>query len=340
MFEIFEQIKSSDENKKKIVLTVLDKENLGEKAFIINGKIIWESKENGFFSAKQEEVSNLLESGEIFLDGKSVFCDVLGKQPKLIICGAGHVSIPVIKIGVMIGFEVIVLEDRPFFADNARKAGASLVLCEDFTSGLEKIEGDIDTYFVIVTRGHRYDQICLEKIAKKKHAYIGMIGSRRRTSIVKEQLILRGVNEEVINAVYTPIGLNIGAKTPEEIAVAIIAELIEVKSKTKRTYGYSKEMIDAILNKEWEKKVLATIVRRKGSAPQDVGVKMLINRNGKCVGTIGGGCMEAQIIQKAIFMMSEESNCVQICHISMLANEAEEEGMVCGGTVDVLLEKI
>ena len=102
--------------------------------------------------------------------------------------------------------------------------------------------------------------------------------------------------------------------------------IIEVKSKTKRTYGYSKEMIDAILNKEWEKKVLATIVRRKGSAPQDVGVKMLINRNGKCVGTIGGGCMEAQIIQKAIFMMSEESNCVQICHISMLADEAEEEG--------------
>lgn len=95
---------------------------------------------------------------------------------------------PVIKIGIMMGWEVTVLEDRPKFADNARRAGASHVICEPFEEGLGKVPGSSDTYFVIVTRGHRYDQVCLEKIAEKEHAYIGMIGSRRRTTLVKKLL--------------------------------------------------------------------------------------------------------------------------------------------------------
>ena len=92
----------------------------------------------------------------------------------------------------------------------------------------------------IVTRGHRYDQACLEKIAEKEHAYIGMIGSRRRTTLVKKLLEEQGTDKAVLDAVYTPIGLDIGAETPEEIGVAIMAEIIEVKNKKKRTFlpGY------------------------------------------------------------------------------------------------------
>ena len=130
---------------------------------------------------------------------------------------------PVIKIGIMMGWEVTVLEDRPKFADNARRAGASHVICEPFEEGLDKVPGSSDTYFVIVTRGHRYDQVCLEKIAEKEHAYIGMIGSRRRTTLVKKLLEEQGTDKAVLDAVYTPIGLDIGAETPEEIGVAIMA---------------------------------------------------------------------------------------------------------------------
>ena len=108
--------------------------------------------------------------------------------------------------------------------------------------------GSSDTYFVIVTRGHRYDQACLEKIAEKEHAYIGMIGSRRRTTLVKKLLEEQGTDKAVLDAVYTPIGLDIGAETPEEIRVAIMAEIIEVKNKKKRTFGYSKEMVRAIID--------------------------------------------------------------------------------------------
>ena len=224
------------------------------------------------------------------------------------ICGAGHVSIPVIKMAVMMDCEVIVLEDRPMYADHARMAGASQVICEPFEEALDKIQGSADTYFVILTRGHRYDQICLEKIAAKEHAYIGMIGSRRRTALVKQSLAEKGVDQEVLDAVYTPIGLDIGAQTPAEIGVAIIAEIIEVKNRKKRTYGYSKEIMRALTAQEPypEKKIMATIITRHGSAPQGLGTKMLIYRDGRCVGTIGGGCMEARVIQIARLMAAGE----------------------------------
>ena len=256
------------------------------------------------------------------------------------ICGAGHVSIPVIKMAVMMDCEVIVLEDRPMYADHARLAGASQVICEPFEEALDKVQGSADTYFVILTRGHRYDQICLEKIAAKEHAYIGMIGSRRRTALVKQSLAEKGVDQEVLDAVYTPIGLDIGAQTPAEIGVAIIAEIIEVKNRKKRTYGYSKEIMRALTAQEPypEKKIMATIITRHGSAPQGLGTKMLIYRDGRCVGTIGGGCMEARVIQIARLMAAGEGEQARICHVDMTGNEAEEEGMVCGGEVDVFLE--
>lgn len=117
-----------------------------------------------------------------------------------------------------------------------------------------------------MTRGHRYDQVCLEKIAEKEHAYIGMIGSRRRTTLVKKLLEEQGTDKAVLDAVYTPIGLDIGAETPEEIGVAIIAEIIEVKNKKKRTFGYSKEMVRAIMvtEKYPGRKVMRTNYYKKG----------------------------------------------------------------------------
>lgn len=124
--------------------------------------------------------------------GKKLFCDCLGGEKRLVICGGGHVSMPVIQLGAMMEFTVTVLEDRPLYANNARRAGAHQVICDSFENGLDQIEGSKDTYFVILTRGHRYDQVCLERIAKMPHAYIGMIGSRKRVAKVKEVLIENG----------------------------------------------------------------------------------------------------------------------------------------------------
>ncbi|MGN0403860.1 MAG: XdhC family protein [Bariatricus sp.] len=342
MKALFEAIQRTDTNRFNMVLTVLDGENIGEKVLTSDGSILWESQEHGFFRGFQDEIKELDDSGVILLGGHEVFCDVLGNEKQIIICGGGHVSIPVITLGVMMGCEVTVLEDRPLFADNARRAGATKVICAPFEEGLDQVEGNADTYFVIVTRGHRYDQICLEKIARKEHAYIGMIGSRRRTTLVKQILEEKGIDKNVLDSVYTPIGLDIGAETPVEIAVAIMAEIIEVKNKKKRTCGYTKEIMRAVLDSDSgsESKVMATIVKRKGSAPQGVGIKMLVFRSGTCIGTIGGGCMEANIMQKALLMAAGNGPESVICKVDMTGADAEEEGMVCGGVVSVLLERV
>lgn len=342
MQELFRAIEECEPGAVNRVFTVLDGEYMGEKALFSDGVLVWEKMQDGFFSDHKYELSQIAESGITTIQGSRVFCDTLGQEKRIVVCGGGHVSIPVIQIGIMMGCEVTVLEDRPKFADNARRAGATHVICEPFEEGLDKVEGSADTYFVILTRGHRYDQGCLEKIAKKEHAYIGMIGSRRRVALVKQNLIESGGDKEVLDAVYTPIGLDIGAQTPAEIAVAIMAEIIAVKNKKKRTYGYSREVIRAIMDpdKYPGKKVLATIVSRKGSAPQGSGVKMLVLSDGRCIGTIGGGCMEAEVLQKALLMMGTDAPEVRLCNVDLTGSDSEDEGMVCGGTVDVLLERI
>ena len=268
-----------------------------------------------------------------------VFRERVRRAPKLVICGAGHVSMPIIRLGKMLGFTVTVLEDRPKFADNARTAGADHVICETFREGLSKIKGDSDTWFVIVTRGHRYDSECLEAILGKESAYVGMMGSRRRVAAVKDQLAQKGVSREKLDNVYTPIGLKISAETPEEIAVSIMAEIIRIKNSREQGAGYSAELLEALAN-EKQKAVLATIISRKGSAPRGVGTKMLIREDGSTLDTIGGGCVESEIIQKARLMLHDGEPLFQICREDLTMEAAEDEGMVCGGVVEVMLEMI
>ena len=341
MENVFEILKDLPKPGDYVLLTVAKGSAAGEKAILAEKKIIWESKENGFFSAHFSEAGDLKKCGLYEIREQQVFCDIIGGQEHLVICGGGHVSVPVIKIGVMLGWKVTVLEDRPQFADHARNAGAMEVICQPFEDALDQIEGDKDTYFVVLTRGHRYDQVCLEKIVGKEHAYIGMIGSRRRSAMVKQNLIEKGCSQEVIGEIKSPIGLNIGAETPEEIGVAIMAEIIEVKNQNKRVCGYPEDLLEAILDIVHPgKKMLATIITRKGSAPRNVGSKMLILEDGSCVGTIGGGCMEAEVLRKARVMMHENNTGLKTEYVDMTGDDAEEEGMVCGGTIEVLLEPL
>lgn len=342
MLDLYKNIENCDPSSQNMVLTVLEGEAFGEKALISDGQIVWESREAGFFTQYKEELKTDFKGNTTVIGEQKVFCDSLGQEKQLVICGGGHVSIPVIQIGSMMGFAVTVLEDRPQFADNARRAGASQVICEPFEKGLNKIPGNEDTFFVIVTRGHRYDQVCLERIVKKKHAYIGMIGSRLRIRRVKEALLENGSDKAILDRVYAPIGLDIGAETPAEIAVAIMAEIIEVKNKKKRNYGYSKELMRAILDEEScpGRKILATIVARQGSAPRAAGTKMLILPDGRTIGTIGGGCMESDVLQKALVMIRSDAQEPRLCRVDMTGQDAEDDGMVCGGVEDVLLEVI
>jgi len=338
-FEVINNINTYNDN---IIATVIEGECLGEKVVLSQEKVLYESHENSFLGMHKKEIHANYLRGNLEIEGQRLFCELQGCEKKLVICGGGHVSIPIIKMGRMLDFTVTVIEDRPLFADHARIASANEVICDDFSKALKKIKGDKDTYFVIVTRGHRYDQACLEEIFNKPHAYIGLIGSKIRIKKVKELMMEKNFPKEELDKIYAPIGLSIGAETPQEIAVSIMAEIIQVKNTERRNGGYPKEILKAI-NKEETKKVpkmIATIVSRKGSAPRQVGTKMLIYRDGTIVGTIGGGCVEADICRNAQVLFSTGDLKAKLYSVDMTGNDAEEDGMVCGGVVEILLEPI
>ena len=343
MIELYNALSGVNPNALNAVLTVLDGPDFGDKCLLSGGKLLWERDEGGFFARHMEQICGVDKSQTLGIDGRSVFCEVLGNEKKFVICGGGHVSMPLIRLGLMLGCPVTVLEDRLTFADNARRAGATQVICDAFANGLAQIEGDADTYFIIVTRGHRYDRECLNAITRKPHAYIGMIGSRRRVAMVKKALIEEdGCDPEVVGSVYSPIGLDIGAETPEEIAIAIMAQIIQVKSAGGRNSSYPRDLMRAILAEADRAmpKALITIVARKGSAPRDVGTKMLVYPDGRFVGTIGGGCVESDVVRSARMLLDEKDPSTQILDVDMTDDDAEDAGMVCGGVIRVLVEVI
>lgn len=177
-----------------------------------------------------------------------IFIDPIFPQTRLIILGGGHIALPLVKMGKFLGFQITVVDDRPSFANRARFAEADEVICEEFEKAIKGLSIDRNTYVVIVTRGHRYDKECLANVLEcpVKPAYIGMIGSRRKVAAIIDDLKESGVTDEVLNTVYAPIGLDIGAQTPEEISLSILSEMVMIKH-----YGYS----DGLKNQTRGKKI-------------------------------------------------------------------------------------
>jgi xanthine dehydrogenase accessory factor len=152
----------------------------------------------------------------------------------LVIFGAGHVSMPTARLAGEIGFRVVVVDDREAFANRERFPGADQIrVPEDFTASLSGLSFDADTFVVIVTRGHRYDKEVLGQVLSTGAGYIGMIGSRRKRDAIYAALKKEGVADEDLARVHCPIGLSIGAETPAEIAVSIVAELIACRADIK-----------------------------------------------------------------------------------------------------------
>lgn len=158
-----------------------------------------------------------------------LFVDLAVPSPQLIIFGGGHISQPLAVMGSMVGFQVTVVDDRPSFASRERFPAARQVLCRPFEEAVQEIPITRASYVVIVTRGHRSDETCLRGVLHSPARYIGMIGSRRRVAGVMARLLEDGEPAHLVRRVYSPIGLDIGAQTPEEIAVSILAEIINVR---------------------------------------------------------------------------------------------------------------
>ncbi len=164
-----------------------------------------------------------------FIIHHSIFVEVQRRAPELLIVGAGHIAVPLAQVASMCDFAVTVLDDRPSFANAARFPTAQKVLAAPLRETVAGLPMDADTFIVLVTRGHSHDVECLLEVLDRPVAYIGMIGSQRRVDAVFELLAdEKGIAPAKFDRIYAPIGLDIGARTPAEIAVCIMAEIVNV----------------------------------------------------------------------------------------------------------------
>ena len=261
---------------------------------------------------------------------RKVFLEQIPGEKKLVICGAGHVALCLIRLCGTLGYGITVIEDREEYAGKAREAGAQQVICRPFDEALDGIAGDLSTAFVIMTREHAHDVECLRRILKKPFAYTGMMGSRSRTELVREQLLEEGCGPDKVHSVHMPIGLPIGSRTPEEIAVSVAAELISVLNAADPGEGYPPGMAEELAG--GTQGVLAMIVEKNGEAPRRPGTKMLVRNDGSFLGTVGGGYAEAVILENARSMIAEKSTRSRLVRVGM-----KKGTMHCGGEIMVFL---
>ncbi len=158
-----------------------------------------------------------------------VLVEVVEPASTLLVVGGGHVGLAVGQLGAMLGMDVAIIDDREEYASAERFPYEAQVICGDIAEELERFPITTNTYIVLVSRGHKVDELALRTVAERGAGYVGMIGSKRRTRTVLQHLAEEGVDREVLDRVFTPIGLDIGAETPEEIAVSVLGEIILVR---------------------------------------------------------------------------------------------------------------
>jgi xanthine dehydrogenase accessory factor len=322
------------------VITVFGREGLASKTL---RPLAGESNEELFGSlglGLPPEGSLVAEKGEA-----KVIVERLSPAPRLVVFGGGHIAQALAPMAAALRLDAVIYDDRPFFANKALFKTAADVVCDSFEAiSLSIRPADL---VVIATRGHKHDEDCLSHVlAGPEPLYTGMIGSRRRAAIVRKLLEDRGADSVRLSRLRSPIGLPIGAVTPAEIAVSILAEIIEVSRAAKRDLGLGsleasadRELIAFLAGREAEKDpfpaVALTVVSTKGSTPRKAGAKMAAMLDGRVVGSIGGGCAEGGLIAEA----RKPGLAAQIMRVDM-TDQAEEDGMVCGGLMEVLMEPL
>ena len=360
MKELFLRIRDRRGGVHHELVTVLRGAHAGEKALLENGSAVWTS-------------GGLTMEALRALPREDIFREEIGDVRTAVVCGAGHVGRAVIRLGKFLGWHVVCLDDREAFCAQALRDGADESVCGRFGALLaDNAKGafsyDAHTCFVVVTRGHTSDLECLEEIFAHPFGYLGMMGSRSRTQRVRSLLKEHGIPEEKTARLHAPIGLKIGAVTPEEIAVSIVSQILQETSEGKgKGCAFPKELLDALLalygvsgcpseddrgtapddadgkagDAERPRGVLATILSVRGSAPRGSGTRMLIRADLSTVGTVGGGCMEAEVIRSAGRLMAGPCPAKpEVITVDLTGRAGLEADMLCGGVTDVLLEML
>jgi xanthine dehydrogenase accessory factor len=240
-----ELVEISEQGASAVLATVIEVEGNGRvepgaKCLVRDGKVrmetigdqrvvqaILEQSEARLRAEKSQLVSlNLAEAGSKL----ELFFEVMPAPPKLIVVGAGHIAVPLVRMAKVLDFHVTVIDDRLLYANRERFPDADEVIINDMAQTLKAMAITSSCYIVLITRGHMYDEPCLREIVHSPAKYIGMIGSRRRIKACFQRFRdEEKIAEEVLERVYAPIGLDIASETPAEIATSVLAEVIKVR---------------------------------------------------------------------------------------------------------------
>ena len=267
---------------------------------------------------------------------KDFFQEIFQAPVTLVICGGGHVGKALYKLANFLNFGVCMIDDRTEFCNKELFPKANIIN-DSYVKALEQTKEILSPYYVVATRGHSFDFECVKEILNNNYSYIGMIGSRTKVNNTFNKLSQENVEKKKIESIHAPIGLEIGAVGPEEIAISIMAEIIKVN----RSFGAS--IADVALYKKiselQEDFVIARIIRKAGSAPSEISSSICFYSGG-FFGTIGGGEIEHLVLKEAKTMLdSRDERNSSIKHFSLSTDKAGNIGMICGGNVDVLFQK-
>lgn len=282
-----------------------------------------------------EDVGRGRQAGLVTCGDTSIFQQWLWPQPGLVIFGGGHVAQPVAHIGALLGFRVTVCDDRPEFANQERFPGAQ-VLALPYEEAFRHLAPNSCHYLVIVTRGHFHDRTCLAQALKTDAAYIGVIGSAKKAAATRDWLLAQNTPREQVERIHSPIGLNIGAISPAEIAVSILAEIIRVKSQRPTAAGIETLAAALACKPESETWGLVTVVAASGSTPQIIGARMLLKSSGETVGTVGGGPVENMALEAAKLVRG--TRVPRLLAYNLDNSMAAAEGMICGGRMTIFIQ--
>lgn len=299
------------------------------------------------FKAVLESVEKGIPSSLEFTAEEAVYTRNFRPRERLILLGGGHISQPLCTFASALGFEVTVVDDRPFFANRARFPEAKNVVCDEFQHAIGELRIQSCDYVAVITRGHRCDADCLRAILGGQYPfYLGMIGSRRRGIELLNMLEQEGFEREKLDRIHTPIGIPLNALTIQEISISIVAELIQCRrrdtSRRSKNCILTNEDIDLELLKflaeDSEPKAVLIVYETGGSTPVKSGAYMAVTGDMRIKGSIGGGCSESAVLHEARELIGTgESRTVMI---DMSNDVAEEEGMVCGGQMKVWIADV
>ncbi|MCH7801318.1 MAG: XdhC family protein, partial [Chloroflexi bacterium] len=191
-------------------------------------------------------------------NGAEYFVEAFTTPPQLVICGGGHVSKSIAAHAKPLGFRLFITDDREEFANKQRFPEADMIIAKNPEEALKELPINPNTFIIVATRGHKFDNVALAAAADTSARYVGLMGSKRKTILIYEDLVRMGISIDRLQEIRSPIGLDISARTPEEIAISIIGEILMFRlGGTGKAMKLEQKQIDRIVAKVESEKTAA-----------------------------------------------------------------------------------